>query len=132
MELNQDQVTKRLQEPRRASRKVLVVVDMLLTGFDAPVEQVLYLDRGLQEHGLLQAVARVNRPFTHEHDGVSTEKGYGLVVDYYGVSRNLVAALQIFDLPDVMDAMRELDGDPATALEAAVVAAEATQGARLG
>ena len=104
--------------------EVLVVVDMLLTGFDAPVEQVLYLDRGLQEHGLLQAVARVNRPFSHEHDGVPTEKGYGLVVDYYGVSRNLEAALQIFDLPDVMGTMRELDADPTAALEAAVVAAE--------
>ena len=124
MELNQDQVTNDFKNPD-GEPEVLVVVDMLLTGFDAPVEQVLYLDRGLQEHGLLQAVARVNRPFTHEHDGVSTEKGYGLVVDYYGVSRNLEAALQIFDLPEVMDAMRELDGDPTAALEAAVVAAEA-------
>ena len=124
MELNQDQVTNDFKNPD-GEPEVLVVVDMLLTGFDAPVEQVLYLDRGLQEHGLLQAVARVNRPFSHEHDGVSTEKGYGLVVDYYGVSRNLEAALQIFDLPEVMDAMRELDGDPTAALEAAVVAAEA-------
>ena len=124
MELNQDQVTNDFKNPD-GEPEVLVVVDMLLTGFDAPVEQVLYLDRGLQEHGLLQAVARVNRPFSHEHDGVSTEKGYGLVVDYYGVSRNLEAALQIFDLPDVMGAMRELDEDPTTALEAAVVAAEA-------
>ena len=124
MELNQDQVTNDFKNPD-GEPEVLVVVDMLLTGFDAPVEQVLYLDRGLQDHGLLQAVARVNRPFTHEYDGVTTEKGYGLVVDYYGVSRNLEAALQIFDLPDVMGAMRELDDDPTTALEAAVVAAEA-------
>ena len=42
-----------------------MVVDMLLTGFDAPVEQVLYLDRSLREHGLLQAIARVNRRFSH-------------------------------------------------------------------
>ena len=105
--------------------EVLVVVDMLLTGFDAPVEQVLYLDRGLQEHGLLQAVARVNRPFSHDHDGVATEKGYGLVVDYYGVSRNLEAALQAFDPSDVVGTMRELEEDPTVALEAAVVAAEA-------
>ena len=124
MELNQDQVTNDFKNPD-GEPEVLVVVDMLLTGFDAPVEQVLYLDRGLQEHGLLQAVARVNRPFAHEHDSVSTEKGYGLVVDYYGVSRNLEAALQIFDLPDVMGAMRELDEDPTAALEAAVVATEA-------
>ena len=124
MELNQDQVTNDFKNPD-GEPEVLVVVDMLLTGFDAPVEQVLYLDRGLQEHGLLQAVARVNRPFTHEHDNVATEKGYGLVVDYYGVSRNLEAALQIFDVPDVMGAMRALDEDPTTALEATAVAAEA-------
>ena len=104
MELNQDQVTNSFKLPD-GEPEVLVVVDMLLTGFDVPVEQVLYLDRGLQEHGLLQAVARVNRPFTHEHDGVATEKRYGLVVDYYGVSRNLEAALQAFDLSDVAGTM---------------------------
>ena len=124
MELNQDQVTNDFKNPD-GEPEVLVVVDMLLTGFDAPAEQALYLDRGLKEHGLLQAVARVNRPFTHEHDGVETQKGYGLVVDYHGVSRNLEAALQIFDVPDVMGAMRELGEDPTAALEAAVVAAEA-------
>ena len=123
MALNQDQVTNDFKNPD-GEPEALVVVEMLLTGFDAPVEQVLYLDKGLQEHLLLQAVARVNRPFSHEHDGVPTEKGYGLVVDYYGVSRNLEAALQIFDLPDVMGTMRELDEDPTAALEAAVVAGE--------
>ena len=124
MELNQDQVTNSFKLPD-GEPEVLVVVDMLLTGFDAPVEQVLYLDRGLQEHGLLQAVARVNRPFHHEQEGVATEKGYGLVVDYYGVSRNLEAALQAFDLSDVVGTMQELDGDPTVALEATAVAAEA-------
>ena len=123
MELNPDQVTNDFKNPD-GEPEVLVVVDMLLTGFDAPVEQVMYLDRGLQEHGLLQAVGRVNRPFTHEHDGVDTEKGYGLVVDYYGVSRNLEAALQIFDVLDVMGTMRELDQDPTAALESAMVVAE--------
>ena len=54
MELNQDQVTNDFKNPD-GEPEVLVVVDMLLTGFDAPVEQVLYLDRGLQEHGLLQS-----------------------------------------------------------------------------
>ena len=123
MELDQGQVTGSFKNPD-GEPEVLVVVDMLLTGFDAPVEQALYLDRGLQEHGLLQAVARVNRPFTRERDGTPTEKGYGLVVDYYGVSRNLEAALQIFELPEVMGAMRELEEDPTAALEAAATAAE--------
>lgn len=80
--------------------EILVVVDMLLTGFDAPVEQVLYLDRGLREHGLLQAIARVNRPCTITKDGVTAEKGYGLVVDYWGVSRDLQAALSLFEQKD--------------------------------
>ena len=55
----------------------LIVKSMLLTGFDAPMEQVLYLDRGMKEHELLQAIARVKRTYT--------KKDYGLVVDYYGV-----------------------------------------------
>ena len=57
---------------------MLVVVDMLLSGFDAPLEQVLYLDRPLREHGLLQAIARVNRRFSHDKDGTPTEKTHGL------------------------------------------------------
>ena len=87
------------------------MVDMLLTGFDAPVEQVLYLDRALREHGLLQAIARVNRRFSHRRDGVETEKTHGLVVDYHGVSRDLDDALSSFDRTDVQDTMQEMDED---------------------
>ena len=61
-ELDQEQVIGAFVDPE-GEPEVLVVVDMLLTGFDAPVEQVLYLDRALREHGLLQAIARVNRRF---------------------------------------------------------------------
>nr|BFE82581.1 hypothetical protein GCM10020093_051820 [Planobispora longispora] len=61
---------------------------MLLTGFDAPIEQVMYLDRRLEMHDLLQAVARVNRTA----DG----KPYGYVVDYRGVAQNLVDALRVY------------------------------------
>jgi len=56
---------------------VIVVKSMLLVGFDAPVEQVMYLDRFMQGHELLQAIARVNRCYT--------KKKRGLVVDYFGV-----------------------------------------------
>lgn len=77
---------------------ILVVCDMLLTGFDAPVEQVMYLDAPLKEHTLLQAIARVNRTA----DG----KTYGLVVDYWGVSEALQEALAIFAPSDVQGAMR--------------------------
>ena len=121
--LDQEQVTSAFVDPE-GEPEVLVVVDMLLTGFDAPVEQVLYLDRALREHGLLQAIARVNRRFAHEQDGVPTEKTHGLVVDYHGVSRDLEEALSTFDWPDVQDTMRETDEDPSVVIEAAAVRAE--------
>ena len=73
---------------------ILVVCDMLLTGFDVPVEQVMYLDSPLKEHTLLQAIARVNRPH-------GDEKTYGLVVDYWGVSNELQEALAIFSSTDI-------------------------------
>jgi type I restriction enzyme R subunit len=75
----------------------LIVCDKLLTGFDAPVEQVMYLDKGPIEHDLLQTIARVNRTA----DG----KTYGLIVDYWGVSEDLQAALglkaDLFDRGDI-------------------------------
>ena len=116
--LDQEQVTSAFVDPE-GEPEALVVVDMLLTGFDAPVEQVLYLDRALREHGLLQAIARVNRRFAHEQDGVPTEKMHGLVVDYHGVSRDLEEALSSFDWPEVQDSMKQVDEDPAPVIEAA-------------
>ncbi|MFH1807992.1 MAG: type I restriction endonuclease subunit R [Pseudomonadota bacterium] len=80
-----------------ATPQILIVVDMLLTGFDAPVEQVLYLDSPLREHSLLQAIARVNRKAEH--------KDYGLVVDYWGVSEALQEALAIFSPSDIAGAL---------------------------
>jgi type I restriction enzyme R subunit len=77
--------------------KILIVCDMLITGFDAPIEQVMYLDSSLREHTLLQAIARVNR--------TADKKKYGLVVDYWGVSDNLQEALAIFAPQDVAQAM---------------------------
>ena len=122
-EFDQEQVVNAFVDPE-GEPEVLVVVDMLLTGFDAPVEQALYLDRALREHGLLQAIARVNRRFSHKQDGVATEKTHGLVVDYHGVSRDLEDALSTFDWPDVQDTMREMDEDPAPVIEAASVQSE--------
>jgi type I restriction enzyme, R subunit len=78
---------------------MLVVCDMLLTGFDAPVEQVMYLDSPLKEHTLLQAIARVNR--------TAEGKTYGLVVDYWGISQDLQDALSIFEPKDVQGALLE-------------------------
>jgi type I restriction enzyme R subunit len=69
--------------------KILIVCDRLLTGFDAPVEQVMYLDKPLRDHNLLQAIARTNRPLS------ALGKQVGLVVDYFGVLENLEKALNI-------------------------------------
>jgi type I restriction enzyme R subunit len=71
----------------------IVVCDKLLTGFDAPILQALYLDQRMKEHTLLQCVARTNRPYAR--------KGFGLVVDYVGVGRELAQALAIFDQEDL-------------------------------
>ena len=79
---------------------VLVVKDMLLTGFDAPVCQVMYLDRKLTDHTLLQAIARVNRT----RDG----KFRGYIVDYYGLSDYLTEALEMFSTDDVAGALNDL------------------------
>ena len=68
--------------------QIIIVCDKLLTGFDAPIEQVMYLDSPLKEHTLLQAIARVNR--TYER------KQFGLVIDYWGVSAELQDALNMF------------------------------------
>ena len=93
----QDQAIERFKD-RNDRLSVLVVCDMLLTGFDAPVEQVMYLDAPLKEHTLLQAIARVNRP-------LGEEKSYGLVVDYWGVSAKLQEALEVFSTTDVQGAL---------------------------
>jgi type I restriction enzyme R subunit len=71
----------------RPPLKILIVCDRLLTGFDAPVEQVMYLDKPLRDHNLLQAIARTNRPLP------SMKKRTGIVVDYFGVFTNLEKAL---------------------------------------
>lgn len=68
---------------------MLIVKDKLLTGFDAPVAGVLYLDKSIQQHSLLQAIARVNR--------VRKGKDFGLIVDYWGVFGKLNSAMDMYD-----------------------------------
>ncbi|MCZ2111341.1 MAG: HsdR family type I site-specific deoxyribonuclease, partial [Dehalococcoidia bacterium] len=113
------------QDPEDRAHEVLVVVDQLITGFDAPVEQVLYLDRNLREHTLLQAIARVNRPCTIARpDGTESTKEYGLVVDYWGVSHELEDALAAFDALDAAQALQPFPNDPAANIESYAVRAE--------
>lgn len=83
------------QEP-----KILIVCDMLLTGFDAPIEQVMYLDKPLFDHSLLQAIARTNRVYPN--------KGCGKVIDYYGITRSLEKALD-FDENIIDSALIDID-----------------------
>lgn len=79
------------QSQWRPALKILIVCDRLLTGFDAPIEQVMYLDKPLRDHNLLQAVARTNRPLP------LLGKKVGLVVDYFGVFNDLEKALNFDD-----------------------------------
>lgn len=79
---------------------IIIVKDMLLTGFDAPICQVMYLDRKLKEHTLLQAIARVNR--------TASNKQRGFIVDYFGLSDYLTEALDMFSKEDVAGALQDL------------------------
>jgi len=79
-----DLLAKRIKDPADPL-KLVIVRDMWLTGFDAPCLHTLYLDKPMRGHGLMQAIARVNRVFR--------DKPAGLIVDYIGIAQNLKAAL---------------------------------------
>jgi type I restriction enzyme R subunit len=81
--------------------EIIIVVDKLLTGFDAPNNYVLYLTRALKEHTLLQAIARVNR--------LAPGKEHGLIIDYYGNLENLDSALETYSGSNNYDAA-DLEG----------------------
>src|SRR5687768_16342797 len=70
--------------------KMLIVRSKLLTGFDAPILQTMYLDKPLRDHTLLQAICRTNRPY-------GEEKTHGLIVDYLGIFDDVALALQFDD-----------------------------------
>ena len=78
----------------------LIVKSMLLTGFDAPIEGVMYLDRSMKEAELLQAIARVNR--------TGHGKQAGIVVDYFGVARHLKEALAAYSAGDIEGALQSI------------------------
>ncbi|MDB2337753.1 type I restriction endonuclease subunit R [Amylibacter sp.] len=85
---------------KKSNLSFLIVKDMLLTGFDAPIAQVMYLDRKLTDHTLLQAIARVNR--------TNKNKFSGYIVDYYGLGDYLNDALDMFSTEDVEGALKNL------------------------
>ncbi|HRW77762.1 MAG TPA: restriction endonuclease subunit R, partial [Candidatus Sabulitectum sp.] len=84
--------------------KFLIVCNKLLTGFDAPVENTMYLDSPLKDHNLLQAIARTNRVY-------GDHKDYGLIVDYIGVTRYLKEALSSYHEPDIASAMVDIKAE---------------------
>lgn len=90
--------------------ELLIVVDKLLTGFDAPRDTVLYLAKQLKDHNLLQAIARVNRVF--DGDAGKPRKTAGLIVDYSKNAKNLKSALELFsnfDPADIENALMDTD-----------------------
>ncbi len=86
-----DLLARRARDPDDPLRLV-IVRDMWLTGFDAPCMHTMYIDKPMRGHGLMQAIARVNRVFR--------DKPAGLVVDYIGIAQNLKTALAQYSKPD--------------------------------
>jgi type I restriction enzyme R subunit len=86
-----DLLAKRAKDPKDAL-KLVIVRDMWLTGFDAPSMHTMYIDKPMKGHGLMQAIARVNRVFR--------DKPAGLIVDYIGIAQNLKAALSQYSGAD--------------------------------
>ena len=99
--VHQKKVISEFKKPLTESPTAfLIVKDMLLTGFDAPIAQVMYIDRKLQDHTLMQAIARVNRTYKG--------KDCGFVVDYFGLSKHLTEALELFTSDDVEGTFQSL------------------------
>ncbi len=94
-----EKIIDKFKDPK-SSLKLLLVCDMLLTGFDAQIEQAMYLDKPLRDHNLLQAIARTNRVYPN--------KGCGKIIDYYGITRNLYEALN-FDESIIDSALIDLN-----------------------
>jgi type I restriction enzyme R subunit len=101
----EEESARRLFKKADQNPKLLIVTDKLLTGYDAPPLYCMYLDKPMRDHVLLQAIARVNRPYEDES---GERKQIGLVVDFVGVLRELKKALQ-FDSSDVSGVIEGLD-----------------------
>jgi type I restriction enzyme R subunit len=96
---NEEKLLDRFRDPRDPL-KILIVTSKLLTGFDAPILQTMYLDKPLRDHTLLQAICRTNRPY-------GEDKTHGLIVDYLGVFDDVAQALR-FDEQGVRKAVSDI------------------------
>jgi len=97
-------IRKAFRDPAK-DPKILIVTEKLLTGFDAPVLYCMYLDKPMRDHVLLQAIARVNRPY---EDDSGRRKPSGFVLDIVGIFSNLKKALA-FDSTDIKGVVEDLD-----------------------
>lgn len=110
LDAEREKATKKAFKGATDEPSFLIVCDKLLTGFDAPNEHVMYLDKPLREHGLLQAIARTNRTCSiTRRDGTAVDKPHGRIVDYIGVTQHLDDALSSYRAEDVQNALRDLD-----------------------
>src|SRR2546429_8331063 len=100
----EQQIRKDFRDPEKLP-KILIVTEKLLTGYDAPILYCLYLDKPMRDHVLLQAIARVNRPY---EDDAGHAKPCGLIVDFVGVLKELNKALAFQD-KDVSGVIEDLD-----------------------
>ena len=92
------EIRKAFRNPQEEP-KILIVTEKLLTGFDAPILYCMYLDKPMRDHVLLQAIARINRPYETKDGDTKTA---GLIIDFVGVFKRLKDALA-FDAKDVSD-----------------------------
>lgn len=95
----EEKLLDRFRDPKDPL-KILIVTSKLLTGFDAPILQTMYLDKPLRDHTLLQAICRTNRPY-------GETKSHGLIVDYLGIFDDVALALQ-FDEKGVQKAVSNI------------------------
>lgn len=103
-EEEEKRIRKAFRNPKQLP-KILIVTEKLLTGFDAPVLYCMYLDKPMRDHVLLQAIARVNRPYEDEQ---GRKKPSGFVLDFVGIFDNLEKALA-FDSKDIEGVVRDID-----------------------
>ena len=106
----EEKLLERFRDPKDPL-KILIVTSKLLTGFDAPILQTMYLDKPLRDHSLLQAICRTNRPY-------GQQKSHGLIVDYLGIFDDVAQALK-FDEEGVRKAVSNI-AELAAVLPAAV------------
>ena len=102
-EEQEKRIRKDFRRPDKLPR-ILIVTEKLLTGFDAPILYCMYLDKPMRDHVLLQAIARVNRPYEDEH---GRKKPSGFVLDFVGIFDNLEKALA-FDSEDIEGVVRDI------------------------